>query len=135
MCSEFNWPKVRISEHVNGPSGSTECWGISWPTGQLLLAKKDSSPWSQFTFIHLSVALQPLLNPVRFFSFLIYTQSVGLLGRGSAQRKAATYTNTEYTQTDIHAWTGIRTHDLSVRAGKDISCLRQRGHCDRWPFT
>jgi hypothetical protein len=26
-----------------------------------------------------------------FFSFLIYTQSVGLFGRGSARRKAATY--------------------------------------------
>jgi hypothetical protein len=26
-----------------------------------------------------------------FFSFLIYTQSIGLLGRGSAHRKAATY--------------------------------------------
>jgi hypothetical protein len=28
----------------------------------------------------------------RFFSFLLYTRSVGLLGWGSARRKAATYT-------------------------------------------
>jgi hypothetical protein len=28
-----------------------------------------------------------------FFSFLIYTQSVGLQGQGSACRKAATYTH------------------------------------------
>jgi hypothetical protein len=28
----------------------------------------------------------------RFFSFLIYTQSVRLLGRGISRRKAATYT-------------------------------------------
>jgi hypothetical protein len=34
----------------------------------------------------------PLLGLDRFFSFLIYIQSVGLLGRGSARRKAATYT-------------------------------------------
>jgi hypothetical protein len=33
--------------------------------------------------------------------------------------------------TDIHALIGIRTHDPSVRASKDSSCLRPRGHCDR----
>jgi hypothetical protein len=36
---------------------------------------------------------RPLLGLGRFFSVLIFlTQSVGLLGRGSAHRKAATYT-------------------------------------------
>jgi hypothetical protein len=45
---------------------------------------------------------------------------------GSSHRKAATYTNT-----DIHALTGIRTHDPSFLAGEDSSCLRPRGHCDR----
>jgi hypothetical protein len=41
-------------------------------------------------------------------------------------------TNTEETRTDIHASSGIRTHDPSVRAGEDISRLRLRGgHCDR----
>jgi hypothetical protein len=33
--------------------------------------------------------------------------------------------------TDIHALSGIRTHDPSVRASEDSSCLRPRGHCDR----
>jgi hypothetical protein len=33
--------------------------------------------------------------------------------------------------TDIHASSGIRTHDPSVRAGEDGLCLRSRGHCDR----
>jgi hypothetical protein len=33
--------------------------------------------------------------------------------------------------TDIHALSGIRTHDSSVRAGEDSSCLRPHGHCDR----
>jgi hypothetical protein len=32
---------------------------------------------------------------------------------------------------DIHASTGIRTHDPSVWAGEDISCLRPCSHCDR----
>jgi hypothetical protein len=58
------------------------------------------------------------------------------LDGGSARRKAATYTqnnaNTEKTHTDIHALSGIRTHDSSVRAVEDSSsCLRPRGHCDR----
>jgi hypothetical protein len=33
----------------------------------------------------------------------------------------------------MHASTGIRTHDLSVGASEDSSCLRLRGHCDRQP--
>jgi hypothetical protein len=33
--------------------------------------------------------------------------------------------------TDIYEPIGIRTHDPSVRAGEDGSCLRPRGHCDR----
>jgi hypothetical protein len=31
----------------------------------------------------------------------------------------------------MHASSGIRTHDPSVRAGEDSSRLRPRGHCDR----
>jgi hypothetical protein len=40
------------------------------------------------------------------------------------------HTNTKLTQISIHALSGIRTHDPSVRAGEDISCLRAYGHCD-----
>jgi hypothetical protein len=63
-----------------------------------------------------------------------YTQSVGSLDGGSAHRKTATYTrnntNTELTHTDIHALSWIRTHDPSVRARKDSSCLKPCGQCD-----
>jgi hypothetical protein len=38
----------------------------------------------------------------RFFTFLIYTQSVGHSGRGSARRKAATYTKIKRTETLMH---------------------------------
>jgi hypothetical protein len=65
------------------------------------------------------------------------------LDGGSVRREAATYiqnnTNTEETQTDIHASCGIRTHDSSVREDEDGSCLRLRGPCDqhtaspKWP--
>jgi hypothetical protein len=47
----------------------------------------------------------------------------------------ATYTkdntNAKQTHTNIHASSGIGTHDLSVGADEDSSCLRSRGHCDR----
>jgi hypothetical protein len=32
---------------------------------------------------------------------------------------------------NIHALSGIRTHDPSVRASEESSCLRSRGYCDR----
>jgi hypothetical protein len=71
----------------------------------------------------------------RFVSlqFLNPRQSVGLLERGSARRKAATYTgqHKQRINVDIHEASGIRTHDPCVRAREDISCLRWRGHCDR----
>jgi hypothetical protein len=37
-------------------------------------------------------------------------------------------TNTELTQTSIHALSGIQTHDFNVRAGEDSSCLA-------WPLS
>jgi hypothetical protein len=57
-----------------------------------------------------------------------YTQSAAFPGR-EISRKAATYT--EQTQTDIHASSDSRSHDPSVQAGEDGSCLRPRGQCDR----
>jgi hypothetical protein len=54
---------------------------------------------------------------------------------GSAGRKAATYiqnnTNKEQTHTDIHASSGIRTHDPIVRVSEDSSFFRPRGHFDQ----
>jgi hypothetical protein len=41
-----------------------------------------------------------------------------------------TQTENKRTQTDIHALSRIRTHDPSVQASQDISCLRPCGHCD-----
>jgi hypothetical protein len=49
-------------------------------------------------------------------------------GDQSCSKAAA---QTEESRTDIHASTGIRTHDRSVCVGEDIAYLRPRGHCDR----
>jgi hypothetical protein len=69
-----------------------------------------------------------------FSSFVIYTQSVGLLGQGMSPSESC-YPHTEQHKhridADIRASSGIRTHDPSARADEDSSCLRRRGHCDR----
>jgi hypothetical protein len=38
------------------------------------------------------------------------------------------------TRTHIHASSGVRTHDPSVRAAEDSTCLRPRGHWDQQMF-
>jgi hypothetical protein len=62
-----------------------------------------------------------------------YIQTVGLLGRviSNVARPLPTQgnINTEEIQRDIHALSGIRTHDPSVWAGEDSLC-----HCD-WPLA
>jgi hypothetical protein len=74
----------------------------------------------------------PLLDLGRFFSFLIlYT--VGRIPWTGIRPSQGRYLHTDYTHTDIHSSSGIRTQDPSVRAGEDGLCFRPRGHCDR-PF-
>jgi hypothetical protein len=58
--------------------------------------------------------------------FLNLRHSVGLLGRVIRPSQGR-----YLTQTDIHASSGIRTHNPSVEASEDSSCFRPRGHCDR----
>jgi hypothetical protein len=78
-----------------------------------------------------------LLDHGLFFSFLtFFTQTVGLLGRGISPSQGRYLRTGQHkhkinAHADIHAFSEIRTHDPSVRAKEDISCLRPRGHCDR----
>jgi hypothetical protein len=65
------------------------------------------------------------------------TQSVGVLGQGISPSQGR-YLHTEQHKhrinahnTDIHALSGIRTHDPSFQASEDSSCLTSLGHCDR----
>jgi hypothetical protein len=80
------------------------------------------------------MVLQPSIVPWPFSSVL---QSVGLLGRGMSPSQGLYLYIKQHKHrintynTDIHALSGIRTHDLSVRAVEDSSCLRLRGPCGR----
>jgi hypothetical protein len=84
---------------------------------------------------HLIAFYIPFLGLGPFFSSLIlYT--VGLTGRGNSpsqdlclHREHKHRINAH--NTDIHALSGIRTHDPSVLASEATSWLRPRGHCDR----
>jgi hypothetical protein len=89
------------------------------------------------TFLYLSIygSTVLLLGLGSFFSFLIlYTvDRTPWMGDRPVVRPLPTQdnTNTEYTHTDIHALSGIRTHDPRVRGSEENSCLRQSSHCDR----
>jgi hypothetical protein len=79
----------------------------------------------------------PLFGPGLSLSFVIFfTQTVGLLG-GVSSPSQGRYLHTGQhkhrinAHTNIRALSGIRTHDPSVRAREDGSCLRTLGHCNQ----
>jgi hypothetical protein len=80
------------------------------------------------------MGLQLFVGPWQPFRFLGPTHSQqDSLDGVSARRKAATYTQGSTNSinahnTDIHASSGIRTHDPSVPASEDSSCLRPHGY-------
>jgi hypothetical protein len=79
-----------------------------------------------------------LEHRAEFPQFLNQGQSVGLLGRViSSSQGLYLFTNTEknthtHTQTlNIHALSGIRTHDPGFRASEDSARLRPLSYRDR----
>jgi hypothetical protein len=80
---------------------------------------------SIYIFIYVSIVLS--LDLGRFFSFSIYRESVRFLRRGispSQGRFLHTEQQREYTRTNIHTLSGIRTLDPSIRANEDNSFLK-----------
>jgi hypothetical protein len=72
-----------------------------------------------FTALCWALAAFPFLNP-------IHSWSTPWTGDQPVARPLPTRRTTH--NTGIHALIGIRTHDPSVRASEDSSCLRPRGH-------
>jgi hypothetical protein len=56
-----------------------------------------------------------------FSVYLSYTQSVGLLGRRFSSSQGLYLHTINAHNIEIHAFSGIRTHDSSVRANEDGS--------------
>jgi hypothetical protein len=69
-------------------------------------------------------------NALFHLSFLIPGQSVGLFWRGISPSQGR-YLHKHKIISDIHAVSGIRTHDDTIRGCEDSSCLRTFGHYDR----
>jgi hypothetical protein len=81
-------------------------------------------------YLSVSQWLYSPCGPWPLSSFVIHTQSVGLVVRGNSPSQGRyLYTGRQkhrINRTEIHAMSGIWIHDLSVRASEDISCLRPR---------
>jgi hypothetical protein len=98
----------------------------------------SSVPPSKFrdSFIHSSMALYPFVGPWPLLQFrnLFYTDGrTPWTSDQPVARPLPTHRTTQRinAHTDIHALSGIRTHDPSVRVSEDSSCRRPRGHRDR----
>jgi hypothetical protein len=96
------------------------------------------SPWG-FPF-HSSIAPQPFVGSWTLLQFhTFFMQTVGLLAQDISPSQGRYLHTGQHKHrinahnTDIHALSGIRTHDPSVPATEDISCLRPRGYRDRQP--
>jgi hypothetical protein len=97
-------------------------------------------------YIHIYFFFQRLFQPIQgpgllFSSVIIFSQTVGLLGR-VIRPSQGRYLNTgEHKQNkrihtpNIHALSVNRTYDFSVRASEESSCFRPRGYCDRHQYT
>jgi hypothetical protein len=99
----------------------------------------DYAKWSirhVRSFIH-QWHFSPLLGLGLFFSCIIFfTQTARRLGRGISPSHGRYLHTGQHkhrikAHSNIHALSGIRTHDSSVQARENSSCLRWRGHCDR----
>jgi hypothetical protein len=101
-----------------------------------VLGPFEALPYYIHTYIHLSIYLciYNLWGPWLLFQFL-NPDTVGRTpwtGDEPFARPLPTHstTQTQINHTDIHVSSGMQTHDPSVRAGEDGSCLRPRGHRD-----
>jgi hypothetical protein len=84
-------------------------------------------------YIYLPMSLQNFVVPWPLFRSLIlhavgWTPWTG--DQPIARPQPIHRTKQRIKETNIHALGGIRTHDPSVRASEDISCVRPRSHCD-----
>jgi hypothetical protein len=70
-------------------------------------------------------------QPEFIWNYGSYRQLVWPLGPVAKPLPIQDNSNTEETQTYIHASSGIRTYDPSVWAAEDISYFRPRGRCDQ----
>jgi hypothetical protein len=79
------------------------------------------------------MALQPFIGPWPLLQFrnLFYTDGRAPWTSGQPVTNTGQHKHRINEHTDIHALSGIRTHESSVRVSEGSSCLKLRGHCYR----
>jgi hypothetical protein len=100
-------------------------------------SKQATASPSQLIYIPTYLSLSPAAPSLehrasvkRFVSLQFLNPKTGLLGRGISPSQGR-YLHKDRINADIYALSLIGTHDPSVRASEDSSCLRHRGHCDQ----
>jgi hypothetical protein len=127
------WPSIEISECISSCKQSAVSLAVLTATVRIITSAINKLLVIR---IYLSMALQPFVGPWPLFSFLIlYTSGrTPWMGDQPVARPLPTQNNKNRINAhpDIHNSSGIRTHDPSVPAGEDCSCLdRATEHCDR----
>jgi hypothetical protein len=135
MLTEFRWHRIRSRGGLyrRREKYLVICFSARWLCIVSWIVGISLKPlWNLFFFYWLDSPC----GPWSLFSLLIYSQSVGLIGRvissleglyrntGQHKHRINTYTHTP----NIHALSGIRTHYHSIRATEDSSCLRPLGY-------
>jgi hypothetical protein len=116
--------QVQLQEYQSNPA--------TWATGSYTVVR-----WH---FVRISFFYLDELGPLAcshselIWDYRSYRQSMGLFGwvisplQGRYLHRAS---QTEESRSDIHASSGIRTHDPSVWEGEEVSCPKSWGHCNR----
>jgi hypothetical protein len=144
FLSEIHWKDVtqwmvveQYWQWMGSCNGNVRCL-------RLVAAWFRSQPgqWTDHPSVHRSIYLSiylwfynPFVGPWLLFQFLNPIDSrTPWTGDQPITRLLPTHRTTHTqrsTHTDIHTLSGIRTHNPSIRASEDTSCLRLHGHCDR----
>jgi hypothetical protein len=97
-----------------------------------------SAPCSQVPCVFFAISTAPLGPGLWFFSFMIISQTVGLLGWVISSSQGLYLNTGQHKQNkhihipNIHALCGIRTHgDPCLRASEESTCLRPLRYRDR----
>jgi hypothetical protein len=84
-----------------------------------------------YNLFFFSLAPQPPWALASAFSFMIILwTSDQLVARPLPKHRTTQTQNKRIHTPNVHALSGIRTHDPSVRASEESSCLRPLGYCD-----
>jgi hypothetical protein len=134
-CSQWSFVNTLLPRHLS-TRGITLTHNVKITPHQSIYRHMTYKTFN--TGISFSMALPAHSGPWPLIQFRNkFSRTVGRLRRVSSSSQGLYLNRGQYKQNkrihtpNIHALSGIRTHDTSVRASEESSCLRPRGYCDR----